>query len=866
LVLNDINGFSDIFVKDLTTGVVLRVSTGAGGTEGNLFSRDPKFSPDGNFVAFSSFATTLVPGDTPGSDIFVKNLNTGSITKISVSATGNPGDGGSQVPVFSPDGTKISFESSATNLLDGQTLTNDAHLYMKDLITGAVTLLSANAAGEELSGISFGGQFSADGNSVLVTNSSITGQTRSYIKNLITGQLTDIATLAGLPAGTQTYATEFSPDGTGISFYAYTGGIAQSYYFVKQELGSGADSFNGGTGTDTVSYQSALQSVTVDLIDGTGQSNDGDAFGDTYTSVEKFLLSKHDDTFVGSGGADVVNGGLGNDTLSGGLADDMIEGNGGSDTLDGGGNTSAGDTLSYSSSGSGVTVNIGANTASGGDAAGDIVWNFENLTGSGFGDTLTGSAGNNTLSGGAGSDTLSGGAGDDRLMIDARTAGDIDVGSGGVGQDTIDLSGMASAVWVDLQYTSMEVWTSGVSTANGSNANTQVVNLDSVENIIGTSGSDTVLGDGKDNSYKFTGNAVGTPDTFVGRGGTDTVDVSSLSSVWVDLSRPIYYANIFTSGTSQSYGNNANTAVVNLSDVENVIGTKGTDTIIGNASDNTFVSNGVASVGVDYFNGAAGSDTIDLSSLNYTGAVWVDLTYAGVQVWLSNNITSAYRYNANTAIATLVGVENVVGTSGTDQFYGDGTNNTYVYNGKAAGTSEVIDGRGGSDTFDGSASDTSLWIDLAYTAMEVWSVGTTVQSTGANANTAIADLTSIENITGSQYADTLLGNAGNNRIDSGFGNDVIYGRGGSDRFVFSFDVISQQGSGVDTIVDFAAGAGLVDVIELQGYGAALDSLAEILAAATDTATGVQIQLTANDTLTLNGLTKSQLVADDFGFT
>jgi Ca2+-binding RTX toxin-like protein len=495
---------------------------------------------------------------------------------------------------------------------------------------------------------------------------------------------------------------------------------------------------------------------------------------------------------------------------------------------------------------------------------------IDELHGGGGNDTLRGNGGNDILYGDSGNDILHGGTGDDTLAVGARSVGDLDIASGGSGRDTIDLSGMSSAVWVDLEYTAMEVWTSGLNFAFGGNANTQVANLDTIENIIGTIGSDTVLGDGLDNLYKYTGHTAGTAENFQGRGGSDTIDVSALSSVWVDLNRPVYYTNIFTSGGNESFGYNANTAVVNLLGVENIIGTAGSDVIYGDGQDNYFKSNGVSNTGgvlpvaVDYFNGGSGSDTIDLSSLNYTGAVWVDLAYAGSQVWLSKDILSATSNNANTYIATLAGVENVVGTVNTDQFFGDGSNNTYGYTAKATGT-ELIDGRGGSDSFDGSRSQTSLWVDLSYTSTEVWTVGTTAQSLGSNANTALADLVSIENITGSSFADTLNGDAGNNRIEGGLGNDLLSGRAGNDTFVFSFDGLNGTGNGVDRITDFSAGAALGDVILLQGYGSALDSLAEILAASTDTASGVRIQLTPTDTLTLSSITKAQLDANDFMF-
>jgi Ca2+-binding RTX toxin-like protein len=95
-------------------------------------------------------------------------------------------------------------------------------------------------------------------------------------------------------------------------------------------------------------------------------------------------------------------------------------------------------------------------------------------------------------------------------------------------------------------------------------------------------------------------------------------------------------------------------------------------------------------------------------------------------------------------------------------------------------------------TFDGSHFDTLPRVDLSYTAMELWSVGTTAQSTGANANTHIADIAFIENIRGSNFADTLNGDAGNNRIEGGLGYNTLFDRTGNDSFVFTFRAINNQ--------------------------------------------------------------------------
>src|SRR5205823_2291991 len=98
------------------------ISAAADGTQGNRWSLDPVFSPDGTKVAFDSYASNLVPGDTNGAnDIFIKDLTTGAVTRVSTAADGTQANGNSYEPVFSPDGSKVAFLSAATNLMPGDT-------------------------------------------------------------------------------------------------------------------------------------------------------------------------------------------------------------------------------------------------------------------------------------------------------------------------------------------------------------------------------------------------------------------------------------------------------------------------------------------------------------------------------------------------------------------------------------------------------------------------------------------------------------------------------------------------------------------------------------------------------------------------
>ncbi len=81
------------------------------------------------------------------------------------------------------------------------------------------------------------------------------------------------------------------------------------------------------------------------------------------------------------------------------------------------------DTLSYSSSTGGVTINLAASTASGNDAASDRFFGFENLRGSNFADNLTGDSGNNVIEGAGGDDIMDGGAGTDNVSYASATSG-----------------------------------------------------------------------------------------------------------------------------------------------------------------------------------------------------------------------------------------------------------------------------------------------------------------------------------------------------------------------------------------------------------------------------------------------------------
>ncbi|MCX6780492.1 MAG: tandem-95 repeat protein, partial [Candidatus Magasanikbacteria bacterium] len=155
----------------------------------------------------------------------------------------------------------------------------------------------------------------------------------------------------------------------------------------------GNDTIDGGAGIDTISFQRSTAAVTV-TFSGVGSGTAVDGFGgtDNFTNIE------------------AVRGSDFNDTLIGGAGNDTFEGKAGNDSIDGGGGT---DTVVFTTSLSGVTVNLGTSSAIDSWGNTDTLIAIENILGSAFNDTLTGDGNNNVIEGSYGNDSIDGCAGTD---------------------------------------------------------------------------------------------------------------------------------------------------------------------------------------------------------------------------------------------------------------------------------------------------------------------------------------------------------------------------------------------------------------------------------------------------------------------
>ena len=115
LVPLDANGKTDVFVRDLLLGITTRASVGPGGAEGDEISGKASISGDGRTVAFVSFATTLVPGDTNGpfqADAFLRDLDEGTTSRVNLGLS-NLEDTGAPTPARSPPTARTSRSTAA---------------------------------------------------------------------------------------------------------------------------------------------------------------------------------------------------------------------------------------------------------------------------------------------------------------------------------------------------------------------------------------------------------------------------------------------------------------------------------------------------------------------------------------------------------------------------------------------------------------------------------------------------------------------------------------------------------------------------------------------------------------------------------
>ena len=270
LISGDTNGVDDIFLHDSQTGFTTRVSVASNGSQGNSLSFNPSISGDGRYVSFASYATNLVPDDTnASSDIFLHDTQTGQTTRVSVSSAGSQGDSFSSNPSISIDGRYVAFASYATNLVSGDT-NGSPDIFLRDTQTGQTTRVSVSSAGIQGNNLSYFPSLSSDGRFVAYESKSsnlVSGDTNGvndvFLHDAQTGQTVRVSIASdGSQAWNESEDPSISGNGRIVAF------ASSSNLLVVGDTNRGSDIYLH----DTLTGQTTRVSVNNDGVEGYGSS------------------------------------------------------------------------------------------------------------------------------------------------------------------------------------------------------------------------------------------------------------------------------------------------------------------------------------------------------------------------------------------------------------------------------------------------------------------------------------------------------------------------------------------------------------------------------------------------------------------
>jgi Ca2+-binding RTX toxin-like protein len=543
------------------------------------------------------------------------------------------------------------------------------------------------------------------------------------------------------------------------------------------------NNFNGALGSDTVDYSSlvvndaTLDKVVATMSGATATGSSGStatSTTDTFTSIENIKASAGNDTLTGDSNANTLNGEAG---------DDFLYGAGGNDYIDGGTNTAVGDTVNYSSSSDGVTVDLSSGLAQNVSASqgNDTLIDIENVLGSAYADTFKG---NNAVS-----NIFNGGTSNLDAALNSTTGEFTSDES-----DTVDYSSSTSSIVVNL------------------NANNVVIGgtvtdyLYNIEHVIGTAQDDTFTGNSDNNSLVGgagndtfyiidvnNGNDVIEGDTSAGNVGLrDTIDYSAISNTYY-LDADLSSNTLVIKQTSDSTSVDSDT----VNNIEDIVGTAGKDIIRGNDSKNIL-------------SGAEGTDTI-------YGEAGNDVIYGGNN---TDNSTTATTY------------ELLDGGAGDDTIYG-GAGNDSILGGSDAGLdtlygeagNDIIEGGSGVDTIDGGTGDDTIkgdsGEDLIYGGLGADTIRGGSEADIIHGGDSLNSSTDGDDIIyGEDGADTIYGGYGNDTISGGANDDTIYGG-----IIGNTDYDNSIYGDADTVTYESATNGVtVDFVNNQATGEGTDTL------------------------------------------
>jgi hypothetical protein len=173
-VPNDTNSTADIYLFDRLGALTTLASVDSNGVQGNGYSFDPALSATGRFLAFESVSSNLIVGDSNAAvDEFVRDLGLGTTTRVNVSSTGEQAQGDSRNLSISADGRFVAFESYASNLVSGDTNgVNGLDTFVHDRITGSTVRTGVDSSGAQADATCYQGTISGDGRRIAFQSSA----------------------------------------------------------------------------------------------------------------------------------------------------------------------------------------------------------------------------------------------------------------------------------------------------------------------------------------------------------------------------------------------------------------------------------------------------------------------------------------------------------------------------------------------------------------------------------------------------------------------------------------------------------------------------------------------------------------------
>jgi len=287
LVSGDTNSKADVFVHDQQTGQATRVSMASDGTQGNSNSYYPSISADGRYVAFDSYASNLVTGDTNSKwDIFVHDRQTGQTTRVSVASDGSQGNSDSYYPSISANGRYVAFRSDASNLVSGDT-NDERDVFVHDRQTGQTTRVSIASDGSQGNSDSWSPSISADGRYVAFQSGAsnlVSGDTNGrcdiFVHDRQTGQTARVSMASdGTQGNSDSFYPSISADGRYVVFQSWASNLVSGDTNSMRDVfvhdrGGGGDTTPPATITD-LAASTGTGAGEVDLT-WTAPGDDGD--------------------------------------------------------------------------------------------------------------------------------------------------------------------------------------------------------------------------------------------------------------------------------------------------------------------------------------------------------------------------------------------------------------------------------------------------------------------------------------------------------------------------------------------------------------------------------------------------------------